>query len=150
MLWRHAIVSHISKSGKALDWWRDDGQAHPNKQTAKFTTHHWLAPIKGQPFSLIYFLESFCIDYLSHNFLIQQVMPHAIPQTHSVFSGLTATLGARGFSCAVSGFGQVLKSDPHFPARVFGLRPTKRSSPSHTRKKPPVPRVPHRKISQHV
>ena len=23
------------------------------------------------------------------------------------------TLGARGFSCAVSGFGQLLKSDPH-------------------------------------
>ena len=46
-----------------------------------------------------------------------------------------STLGARGFSWAVSGFGQVLKSDPRgFAARVFGLRPTKRSSPSHTRK----------------
>ena len=44
-------------------------------------------------------------------------------------------LGARGFSCAVSGFGQVLKSDLRgFAARVFGLRLTKRSSPSHTRK----------------
>ena len=32
------------------------------------------------------------------------------------------TLRARGFSCAVSGFGQVLKSDPRF-ARVFGLWP---------------------------
>jgi len=30
---------------------------------------------------------------------------------------------ARDFSCAVSGFGQVLKSDPRFAARVFGLRP---------------------------
>ena len=40
-----------------------------------------------------------------------------------------STLGARGFSCAVSGFGQALKSDPRgFAARVFGLRPTKRSS----------------------
>ena len=37
-------------------------------------------------------------------------------------------LGDRGFSCAVSGLGQV------FAARVFGLRPTKRSSPSHARK----------------
>ena len=61
------------------------------------------------------------------------------------------TLGARGFSCAVSGFGQVLKSDPRekLVARVssafgrtrVGLRPTKRSSPSHARKKPLVPRV---------
>ena len=46
-----------------------------------------------------------------------------------------STLGARGFSCAVSGFDQVLKSDLRgFAARVFGLRLTKRSSPSHTRK----------------
>ena len=43
------------------------------------------------------------------------------------------TLGARDFSCAVSGFGQVLKSDPRGRTRV-GLRPTKRSSPSHARK----------------
>ena len=57
------------------------------------------------------------------------------------------TQGAKGFSCAVSG---VLKSDPReklylfsrgFAARVFGLRPTKRSCPSHARKKPLVPRV---------
>ena len=51
------------------------------------------------------------------------------------------TLGAKGFSCAVSGFGQVLKSDPREPlvSSAFGrtrfcLRPTKRSSPSHARK----------------
>ena len=43
------------------------------------------------------------------------------------------TLGARDFSCAVSGFGQVLKSDPRGRTRV-ALRPTKRSSPSHARK----------------
>ena len=46
------------------------------------------------------------------------------------------TLGARGFSGAVSGFGQVLKSD--FTVHVFGLRQmkrhTKRSSLSHARK----------------
>ena len=58
------------------------------------------------------------------------------------------TLGAKGFSCAVSGFGQVLKSDPRekfflaasplvssgFGRTRVGLRPTKRSSPSHARK----------------
>ena len=33
------------------------------------------------------------------------------------------TLGSRGFSCAVSGFDQVLESDPRFAARVFCLRP---------------------------
>ena len=63
------------------------------------------------------------------------------------------TLGARGFSYAVSGFGQVLKSDPRvfsrgFAARVFGLRPnTRRSTADETKlsdareKKPLVPRV---------
>ena len=44
---------------------------------------------------------------------------------------VVGTLGARDFSCAVSGFGRVLKD---FAARVFGLWPTKRSSPSHARK----------------
>ena len=51
------------------------------------------------------------------------------------------TLGARGPSCAVSGFGQVLKSDLREPlvSSAFGrtrvcLQPTKRSSPSHARK----------------
>ena len=33
-------------------------------------------------------------------------------------------LGARGFSCAVSGFGQVLKSDPREKLRRSCLRPT--------------------------
>ena len=53
----------------------------------------------------------------------------------------SSTLGARDFSCAVSGFGQVLKSDPASPlvSSAFGRtrvgpRPTKRSSPSHARK----------------
>ena len=60
-----------------------------------------------------------------------------------------STLGARGFSCAVSGFGQVLKSDLRgFAARVFGPRLTKRSSPSHTRKKPLLPRVRFFRISE--
>ena len=55
----------------------------------------------------------------------------------------STTLGARGFSCAVSAFGQVLKVTraKSFAARVFGLRPTKRSSPSHARKKLLVSRV---------
>ena len=57
------------------------------------------------------------------------------------------TLRARGFSCAVSGFGQVLKSDPRF-ARVFGLwSKTCRLAADETKlpvareKKPLVPRV---------
>ena len=42
----------------------------------------------------------------------------------------THTLGARGFLCAVSGFGQVLKSNRREKVRTrVGLRPTKRSSP---------------------
>ena len=51
----------------------------------------------------------------------------------STKNSLTCTLGARGFSCAVSGFGQVLKSDPReklFFFSRFRLRPTKGSSPS--------------------
>ena len=34
------------------------------------------------------------------------------------------TLGARGFSCAVSGFGQILKSDPREKLRPTCLRPS--------------------------
>ena len=54
-------------------------------------------------------------------------------------SPFVLTLGARDFSCAVSDFGQVLKSDPLLVSSAFGrtrvgLRPTKRSSPSHARK----------------
>ena len=52
-------------------------------------------------------------------------------------------LGARGFSCAVSGFGQVLQSD-----HVFSLRPNKcrpvadeTKLPVAPKKKPLVPRV---------
>ena len=36
-------------------------------------------------FSLIYFFESFCINYIRHNYVIPQAMPHAIPQTYTVF-----------------------------------------------------------------
>ena len=46
---------------------------------------NWLAPKKGALFSLIYFFGSFCIYYIPHNYVIPQAMPHAIPQTHSVF-----------------------------------------------------------------
>ena len=54
----------------------------------------------------------------------------------------THTLGARGFSCAVSGFGQVLKSNLRENVRTrVGLRPTKRSSPFTREKFPLVPRV---------
>ena len=63
---------------------------------------------------------------------------------------LSFSLGARGFSCAVSGFGQVSKSDPRekLRARVFGLRPnTCRPAADETNlsvaheRKPLVPRV---------
>ena len=53
----------------------------------------------------------------------------------------SSTLGARDFSCAVSGFGQVLKSDPASPlvSSAFGRtrvgpRPTKRKTVTHVRK----------------
>ena len=57
--------------------------------------------------------------------------------TDKTLSWESNTLGAKGFSCAVSGFGQVLKSDPReklfffslvssvFGRRRVGLRPTK-------------------------
>ena len=40
---------------------------------------------KGALFSLIYFFGSFCIYYMPQDYVIPQAMPHAIPQTHSVF-----------------------------------------------------------------
>ena len=40
---------------------------------------------KGAIFSLIYFFNSSCIYYITHNYVIPQAMPHAIPQTHSTF-----------------------------------------------------------------
>ena len=46
---------------------------------------NWLAPKKDAFFSLIYFFGSFCIYYVTHNYVIPQAMPHAIPQTHSAF-----------------------------------------------------------------
>ena len=36
-------------------------------------------------FSLIYFFAPFSIFYISHNYVILQSMPHAIPQTRSAF-----------------------------------------------------------------
>ena len=35
--------------------------------------------------SLIYFFVPFSINYIPHNYVIPQAMPHAIPQTHSAF-----------------------------------------------------------------
>ena len=61
---------------------------------------------------------------------------------------LVFTLVARGFSCAVSGFGQLLKSDPHFFLFLFFFVFSLRSSADETKlpvareKKPLVPRVP--------
>ena len=48
------------------------------------------------------------------------------------------TLGARGFSCVVSGFGQVLKSDP--PEHVSACS-GRSEAPVAREKKPLVPRV---------
>ena len=64
--------------------------------------------------------------------------------TDKTLSWESNTLGARGFSYAVSGFRQVLKSDPReklfFFSRVFGLwpktyRPTADEAPRRTREK---------------
>ena len=46
---------------------------------------NWLAPKTDALFSLIYFFGSFCVYYIPHIYVIAQAMPHAIPQTHSVF-----------------------------------------------------------------
>ena len=46
---------------------------------------NWLAPKKDALFSLIYFFGSFCIYYISHNYVIPQAIPRALPQTHSAF-----------------------------------------------------------------
>ena len=46
---------------------------------------NWLAPKKDALFSLSYFFGSFCIYYVTHNYVIPQAMPHVIPQTHSAF-----------------------------------------------------------------
>ena len=53
------------------------------------------------------------------------------------------TLGARGFSCANSGFGQVLKSDSREKLRRSCLRPSADETklPVAREKKPLVPRV---------
>ena len=63
--------------------------------------------------------------------------------TDKTLSWESNTLGTRGFSCAVSGFRQVLKSDPRekfFFSRVFGLwpktcRPAADEAPRRTREK---------------
>ena len=39
---------------------------------------NWLQK-KVAIFSLIYFFGSFCVHYISHNYVIPQAMPHAIP-----------------------------------------------------------------------
>ena len=65
------------------------------------------------------------------------------------------TLGARDFSCAVSGFGQVLKSDPREKLRRSCLWPNaedmsacgRRSSSSHARKNLWYPRYHDRDIN---
>ena len=56
----------------------------------------------------------------------------------SVNGLLSSTLGARGFSGAVSGFGQILKSDPRgFAARVFDQPSTEHLSACGRRNEAP-------------
>ena len=45
------------------------------------------------------------------------------------------SLGAGDFSCAVSGFGQVLKSDPREKPNSEDFRPAADEAPRHTREK---------------
>ena len=54
----------------------------------------------------------------------------------TIRDGKRGTPGARGLSCAVSA-----RVSSAFGRTRVGLRPTKRSFPSHARKKPLVPRV---------
>ena len=49
----------------------------------KAAAYELIGAKKGAIFSLIYFFKSFCIYYISHNYVIPQAMPHATPQTHS-------------------------------------------------------------------
>ena len=51
------------------------------------------------------------------------------------------TLGARGFLCAVSGFGQVLKSDPRGKPNTSRPVADETKLPVAREKKPLVPRV---------
>ena len=51
-------------------------------------------------------------------------------------------LGARGFSCALSGFGQVLKSDPRLRSNTCRPVADETKLPVAREKKPLVPRVP--------
>ena len=52
---------------------------------------------------------------------------------HFVSSVYYGTLGTRDFSCVVSGFGQVLKSDPRRRPKM--CRPAADEAPRHTREK---------------
>ena len=69
---------------------RDTPTAVLNKRTATaIAPSNWCSKRRGRDtrmlFSLIHFFESFCINYIPHNYVIPQDMPHAIPQTYSVF-----------------------------------------------------------------
>ena len=61
------------------------GRARNIKKAAAFD--NWLAPKNDALFNEFdyYFFETFCIYYIPQNYVIQQAMPHAIPQTHASF-----------------------------------------------------------------
>ena len=68
-----------NKLDKCLNAWTSKAVVHSN----------WRQKRRGNdarmPFSLIYFFAPVSIFYILHNYVIPQAMPHAIPQTHSVF-----------------------------------------------------------------
>ena len=47
----------------------------------------------------IYFFSLFSINYIPHNYVITQAMPHAIPQTHSAFYPHRKTVRIFAYSC---------------------------------------------------
>ena len=106
---------------------------HHRKGLSIFSIQNFMRLI----FSAIAFIPSFSLNL-------------KLDPTDKTLSWESNTLGARGFSCAFSGFRQVLKSDPReklffflvssvFGRRRIGLRPTKLLVARE--KKPLVPRV---------
>ena len=46
------------------------------------------------------FLCAISIDYIPHNYVIRQAMPHAIPQTHSSFYRVKLVIRAENTGCS--------------------------------------------------
>ena len=78
------LLGCVEKVNRQRAFWALWLSSYVNIKTAAAFSN-WLASKKGTLFSLIYFLGSFCIYYIPHNYVIPQAMPHDIPQTHSAF-----------------------------------------------------------------